>query len=96
MANQKSKNENSRFVAYKTSYNDNSTSKKGIRRLFASAYSATTRIIVNMAKNILFAEPSSKRISIKQYNKEIENAEARIAKGKYKTHEQVVKELSKW
>jgi hypothetical protein len=53
-------------------------------------------LLLNMAKNILYAEPSSKRISIKQYNKEIEEAEARIAKGQYKTHEQAVKELSKW
>ena len=53
-------------------------------------------LLLSMAKNILFAEPSSKRISIKQYNKEIQAAEARIAKGQYKTHEQVVKELGKW
>jgi hypothetical protein len=53
-------------------------------------------LLLNMAKNILYAEPSSKRISIKQYNKEIKEAEARIAKGQYKTHSQVVKELSKW
>ena len=53
-------------------------------------------LLLNMAKNILYEEPSAKRISIKQYNKEIEEAEARIEKGQYKTHEQVVKELSKW
>jgi hypothetical protein len=53
-------------------------------------------LLLNMAKNILYAEPSSKRISIKQYNKEIEEAEARIAKGQYKTHAQVVKAFSKW
>ena len=53
-------------------------------------------LLLSMAKNILYAEPSSKRISLKQYNKEIQAAEARIAKGQYKTHDQVVKELSKW
>lgn len=53
-------------------------------------------LLLNMARNILYAEQSSRRISIKQYNKEIKEAEIRIAKGMYKTHEEVVKEFSKW
>ena len=44
-------------------------------------------LLLNMARNILYAEQSSRRISIKQYNKEIKEAEQRIAKGMYKTHE---------
>ena len=37
----------------------------------------------------------SARISIEQYNKELEDAEKRIAKGKYKTQEQVERLLDK-
>ena len=49
-----------------------------------------------MIKNILHIENSTKRISRKQYDKELEEAEKRIDEGKYKTHEQALKVLSKW
>ncbi len=53
-------------------------------------------LLLDMVKNILHVESTEKRITIKQYNKELGEAEKRISKGKYKTHEQAVKELSKW
>jgi len=36
------------------------------------------------------------RISIEQYNKELDEAERRIDKGEYITHDDVVKESKKW
>lgn len=53
-------------------------------------------LLLDMVKNILHVEPSKNHTTIKQYNKEIEEAEQRIAKGKFKTHAQAIKELSKW
>jgi predicted transcriptional regulator len=37
-----------------------------------------------------------KRVSIKQYNKEIDEAMARIDKGEYTTHEELIKESESW
>ncbi len=53
-------------------------------------------LLLDMVKNILNVAATEKRISRKQYNKELDEAEARIDKGKYTTHEQAVKKLSKW
>ncbi len=53
-------------------------------------------LLLDMVKNILHIDTTEKRITRKQYNKEILEAEKRIAKGKFKTHEQALKELSKW
>ena len=36
------------------------------------------------------------RISIEQYNKELEEAEAEFKKGEYVTHEEVLKQMKKW
>ncbi len=38
----------------------------------------------------------SQPISIEQYNREIEEAEARIEAGEYVTHEEVKKEMHSW
>ena len=53
-------------------------------------------LLLDMVKNILNVAATEKRISRKQYNKELDEAEARIDKGKYTTHEQAIKKLSKW
>jgi len=38
----------------------------------------------------------TKRISAEQYNQELEEAEKRISKGKYTTHESLKAEAKKW
>ena len=53
-------------------------------------------LVLEMVKNILHVENPSKRISQKQYNKELDEANERIAEGKFKTQEQALKALSKW
>lgn len=41
-------------------------------------------------------DKKTKRISVKQYNKELEEAEKRISEGKYITHESLKAEAKKW
>jgi hypothetical protein len=53
-------------------------------------------LLLEMVRNILHVESTDKRITKKQYNKEIAEANARIDKGNFKTHAQALKELSKW
>lgn len=53
-------------------------------------------LLLEMVKSFLNVDKETKRISRKQYNKEIDEAVARIEKGKFVTHEDALKELSKW
>lgn len=53
-------------------------------------------LLLSMVKNILHIEPSGQRISIKQYNKEIAEAEKQIARGKFTTQEYLKKEMKGW
>lgn len=55
-------------------------------------------LVLEMIKSFLNVEPESKslRASAEEYNKELDDAIERIEQGKSITHEQVIKELSKW
>jgi len=53
-------------------------------------------LILEMIKSFLNVEKDPKRITRKQYNKEINDAVARIEKGNSVAHKDVLKELSKW
>lgn len=53
-------------------------------------------LLLNMVKNILQVEPSAKKISRKQYNKEIEESEKQIKAGKFSTQSELEKESEKW
>lgn len=53
-------------------------------------------LLLNMVKNILHVETSNKRISRKQYNKEIEVSEKQIRTGKFLTQSELEKESGKW
>ncbi len=53
-------------------------------------------LILEMIKNFLNVGKDTKRISRKQYNKEINDAVSRIEKGNFVTHKDALKELSKW
>jgi hypothetical protein len=53
--------------------------------------------ILSMVKSFLGkSEEKTQRISVKQYNKELEEAEKRINKGEYFTHESLKAEAKKW
>ncbi len=49
-----------------------------------------------MIKSLLDVDQTSNRISVRQYNKEIEEAVSRIDKGKSVQHKDALKELAKW
>ena len=53
--------------------------------------------ILSMMKSFLGkSKEKTKRISVKQYNKELKEAEGRIGKGEYITHESLKEEAKKW
>ena len=53
-------------------------------------------LILEMIKSFLNVDKDTKRISRKQYNKEINDAVSRIEKGNFVSHKDALKELSKW
>lgn len=53
-------------------------------------------LLLEMVKSFLNVDTQTKRVSRKQYNKELNDAVARIEKGNFVTHQDTIKELSKW
>jgi hypothetical protein len=53
-------------------------------------------LVLEMIKSLLNFDEGVKRISRKQYNKEVDAAVARMDKGNYVSHKDALKELSKW
>lgn len=53
-------------------------------------------LVLEMIKSFLNVDTDTKRISKEQYNTELEEAVARIEQGKSVSHEDVLKETSKW
>ncbi len=53
-------------------------------------------LILDMIKTFLNVDKDTKRISRKQYNKEINEAVTRIEKGNSVSHKDALKELSQW
>lgn len=52
-------------------------------------------LLLEMVKSFLNIDKDTKRITRKQYNKEITEAVARIEEGNFVTHEEALKELTK-
>lgn len=52
--------------------------------------------ILKKVRSVFKSAGKDERVSIAQYNKEIEAAEKRIKKGKYTRHEDVMREAEKW
>ncbi len=52
-------------------------------------------LVLEMIKGFLNVDNDTKRITRKQYNKEIDNAVARIEKGNSVSHKDALRELSK-
>lgn len=53
-------------------------------------------LILDMVKNILHVDNKEKRVSIEQYNAEIENALKEVKQGKSVSHSDVVNQSKKW
>lgn len=52
--------------------------------------------IISMIKSFLPQAGGKDRISVEQYNKEVDDAMARIDAGKFITHEEVIKNSKNW
>jgi predicted transcriptional regulator len=58
---------------------------------------AEKRSVILMLKTFLMGRKENPdRISIEQYNKELEEAEAEFERGEYITHEELLKQMKKW
>ncbi len=53
-------------------------------------------LVLEMIKTFLNVDSDTKRITKKQYNKEINDAVIRIEKGESVSHTDALKEISKW
>jgi vacuolar-type H+-ATPase subunit D/Vma8 len=53
-------------------------------------------LVLEMIKSLLNVDSDTEPISRKQYNKELDEAVARIENGTFVAHKDAVKELSKW
>ena len=53
-------------------------------------------LLLDMVKNILHVDAREKRVSMEQYNREIEAALKEIRQGKSVSHDEVLKKSRKW
>jgi hypothetical protein len=53
-------------------------------------------LVLEMIKSLLNVDNDSKRISRRQYNKELDAAVERIEKGRSISHKEALKEIEKW
>lgn len=53
-------------------------------------------LLLEMVKSFLNVDKDTKRITKKQYNKELKEAVSRVEKGDFVNHQDALKELSKW
>ena len=72
------------------------TIKKQVDNYLPLLSSKQQALVLDMIKSFLNVDNDAKRISRKQYNKELNEAVARIEKGNSVSHKDALKELSKW
>ena len=70
--------------------------KKQVDNYLPLLTSKQQTLVLDMIKNFLNVDNDTKKISRKQYNKEINEAVARIENGKSISNKDALKELSKW
>ncbi len=73
-----------------------STIKKQFDNYLPLLYNKQQTLLLEMVKSFLNVDKEAKRITKKQYNKEIDEAVERIEKGNFVSHKDALKELSKW
>ena len=69
------------------------TVNKEINTYFSLLTPIQKESVLSLIKSFL---KTDKRVTIKQYNRELKAAEIRIAKGKFRTQEDLEKEAEKW
>ena len=70
--------------------------KKQVDNYLPLLTSKQQTLVLEMIKSFLNVDNDTKRISRKQYNKEINEAVARMENGKAVSNKDALKELSKW
>lgn len=70
--------------------------KKELNNYIPMLTSKQQALLLEIVKNILQVDHSEKRISKKQYNKEIMESEKQISAGKFTTQSDLEKESDKW
>lgn len=70
--------------------------KKQVDNYLPLLTSRQQTLVLEMIKNFLNVDSDTKRISRKQYNKELDEAVVRIESGNSVSHKDAVTELSKW
>jgi len=64
---------------------------------FTQLNDAEKKSVIQMIKTFLKSRKEGvERISIEQYNTELNEAEAEYEKGDYTTHEELLKQIKKW
>ncbi|HEX9509965.1 MAG TPA: hypothetical protein VF939_05750 [Puia sp.] len=64
---------------------------------FTQLNEAEKKSVIQMLKTFLKGRKATpERISIEQYNQELQEAEAEYERGEYSTHEEFVKQIKKW
>ena len=72
------------------------TINKELSIYFSLLNLAQKNSVLSLIKSFIQTDEKVKRITRKQYNKEILEAEKRVAKGHFVTEEAAEKELSRW
>ncbi len=70
--------------------------KKQVDNYLPLLTSKQQNLVLEMIKTFLNVDSDTKRITKKQYNKEINDAVTRIENGESVSHNDALKELSKW
>jgi hypothetical protein len=74
----------------------NSTLKTELNTYLPLLSARQQALILDMIKNILHVDSKEKRISVEQYNAEIESALKEVRQGKGISHDEVVKQSRRW
>lgn len=73
------------------------TLEQEMQNYFKQLNEAEKRSVILMLKAFLMGRKgNANHISIEQYNKELEEAEAEFERGEYFTHEEVLKQIKGW
>ena len=70
--------------------------KKQVDNYLPLLSSRQQTLVLEMIKSFLNVDSDTKRITRKQYNKEIDEAVARMESGNAVSHKDAVRELAKW
>jgi hypothetical protein len=68
-----------------------------MQNYFTQLNDAEKKSVIQMLKTFLQSrKDKADRISVEQYNQELQEAEAEYQKGTYVTHDELLKQIKKW